>query len=298
MPGKAKWKWQWIDCNTIPLSPLTLCRHHNGPPRLPHCRRRHHDAFQLGALHYLCSLLGGRCLRGCLLIAHVLHDWATLWPTTYHPAPPLGTTLLLCQPPLTPHSSIVTAAHPSFIWLRRLLLATWWVDASKANSLAPLSPSLPPRVHYYPIRIVSASILIPIFVAILVFIASISLQFVLIYVTSALFHCCFHCTHSCCCCRVSCCYQSWHTFSLALHVQSGHWHSFLIALITLTIFYFAFFAWRFCRRQRLLQVGQILFCLPGKLKRSSNIFPEVLVNSNFCNTYYTAFNFSGGVRKI
>lgn len=144
MPGKAKWKWQWIDCNTIPLSPLTLCRHHNGPPRLPHFRCRHHDAFQLGALHYLCSLLGGRCLRGCLLIAHVLHDWATLWPTTYHPAPPLGTTLLLCQPPLTPHSSILPAAHPSFIWLRRLLLATWWVDASKANSLAPLSPSLPP----------------------------------------------------------------------------------------------------------------------------------------------------------
>lgn len=96
------------------------------------------------ALCIIFAAFWGRCLRGCLLIAHVLHDWATLWPTTYHPAPPLGTTLLLCQQPLTPHSSILPAAHPSFIWLRRLLLATWWVDASKANSLAPLSPSLPP----------------------------------------------------------------------------------------------------------------------------------------------------------
>lgn len=112
MPGKAKWKWQWIDCNTIPLSPLTLCRHHNGPPRLLHCRRRHHDAFQLGALHYLCSLLGALLAwlpANCpcfTWLSNIMANYLPSRPTPRHHSSPLPTTThsslkhSACRPPV------------------------------------------------------------------------------------------------------------------------------------------------------------------------------------------------------
>lgn len=69
-----------------------------------------------------------------------------------------------------------------FIWLRRLLLVTWWVDASETSGFPIPSQS----IVRFSIPIVSASILIPIFVTIFVFIAHISLPIVLIYVMPVL----------------------------------------------------------------------------------------------------------------
>lgn len=175
MPGKAKWKW------LLHHTPHTLTT-----PLLAPASITTDVATMTPSNWALCIIFAafsGRCLPGSLIIAHVLHDWATLWPTTYRPAPCHPSSLpsatyhsLLTQPFCLPPNRLSTGWW--FIWLRRLLLATWWVDASETNyPYPPLSSLLPCRVHYYPIRIVSASILIPIFVTIFVFIASISLQF-------------------------------------------------------------------------------------------------------------------------
>lgn len=111
MPGKAKWKWQWIDCNTMPPhTPHTLQTPQR--PHLPHCRRRHHDAFQLGALHYLRSLLGALLAwlpANCPCFTWLSNIMANYLPPRHaprHHSSPLPTTthssvkLSACRPPV------------------------------------------------------------------------------------------------------------------------------------------------------------------------------------------------------
>lgn len=156
MPGKAKWKWQWIDYHTtVPHPPslsLSLCR----------------------LLGVLPARLAGWQPSNCpcfTWLSNIMANYLTF--------------RILKQP--SPHFLLHPSLHlPSsgswFIWLRRLLLVTWWVDASETSGF-PI-PSL--SIVRFSIPIVSASILIPIFVTIFVFIAHISLPIVLIYVMAVL----------------------------------------------------------------------------------------------------------------
>lgn len=137
MPGKAKWKW------LLHHTPHTLTT-----PLLAPASITTDVATMTPSNWALCIIFAafsGRCLPGFLIIAHVLHDWATLWPTTYRPAPCHPSSLpsatyhsLLTQPLCLPPTRLSTGWW--FIWLRRLLLATWWVDASETNSPYPSPP--------------------------------------------------------------------------------------------------------------------------------------------------------------
>lgn len=115
------------------------------PPRsrLPH----HHDAFQLGAVHYLCSLLGA--LLAWLSDNCPCFTWLSNIMANYLPSRPLSSLhssatyhSFLTQPLCLPPTRLSTGWW--FIWLRRLLLATWWVDATETNSPHAFPPFVAP----------------------------------------------------------------------------------------------------------------------------------------------------------